>query len=143
MSEPIIQTGSLPNLVLSRDPSATALVGEMRKSELDTISTRLGRVCNRRMHWDQFFGVLSTLFFGGVIGGCLGLIPFYSQEPSPRGYMQALYGLALTAALIVALLSLCAWVGIKKERADSVSDIKADLDSVLQTYRDHADGASQ
>lgn len=118
--------------VLRRDPAATVTLEGLRHSEMLTISTRLGRVCQKESLWDRRFESLALICGGAVIGGGIGIVPFLSTHP--RGGAIAIYGIALVALLLLGCVSVFASVKVAEIKTESVVTIKEDFDSILLSY---------
>jgi hypothetical protein len=115
-------------------PEAIAEMAGIRQSELQTISARLGRVCEpSRARW---FAGAAVLALGGAVGGGFGLIPFLSTTPAPSSSATILYAALVGVGLVAALLCGLAYRALHVERADSVGAIKEDLDRMLAAYED-------
>jgi hypothetical protein len=110
------------------DPEAVA-TAEMTHADLTEVSTRLGRVT--KISWAAVFASFGVLVLGAAFGGIYGLIAFLDSTPNPSVQERALYFGALGVGLLIGGGSIVGSFFMRKERSESVRDIKADLDKKL------------
>ena len=100
---------------------------------MKSISERLGRL--GRFPWAKAWSTAATLSGGAVVGGLLALIPFLSTTPAPTSTWKHIYTAALIAGAVLTLIFLAAAITTHAERAESITDIKADYDKyMLETF---------
>jgi hypothetical protein len=104
-------------------------VEHVRHSEMQSISDRMARVGD--FPWARAWVTVATLSLGTLLGGLLALIPFLSASPGPSNEAELGYFVTLGVAAIVAMLSGLAAATVHRERAESISAIKADYDARL------------
>jgi hypothetical protein len=114
------------------DPETVA-TAEMVHFDIKEISSRLGRVT--RISWANVFATIGVLALGGVVGGVYGLIAFLDTTPNPSVLERTDYIGALAVGLLVGVGSIVASFFMRKERVESVHDIKADLDKKLAGWK--------
>jgi|GEM_PF-6809973 len=138
MTDPESGSGSW---ALSPDPKALATVEDLRLSELQGIHSKLGRVCKAdrqhwwsRIEWDAVFGALAVLFFGGVIGGAIALVPFLASSPTHRTRIE--YYAVLIVGFFLALLCVVARSAIRAERVASVAAIHNEVGEIVTRYEE-------
>lgn len=105
---------------------------EMGHADLREISGRLGRITN--LSWATIWATVGILALGGVVGGIYGLISFLDETPNPDTNERVIYMGSLGVGLLVGLGCICAAFFMRKERAESVKDIKTDLDTKLDGW---------
>ncbi len=115
-----------------RRSSATAPLTDLRHDEVLTISTRLGRCCNRGVDSERAWGALSLILFGAFAGGVYGAFPLWAANPSHQ--TKVYYVMAAGGALVLGVVSLVARLSVHKQRNDTVEAIKEDLDTILKSY---------
>jgi hypothetical protein len=120
-------------ITLAPDPAATAEVEGMRMRDLDLVSTRLGRV--GKWNWANVLGIIAVLLLGADIGGWISAWPYFRTAPAPSHFDKAMY---LGLLILVGAIGLTALIGAavgRKERVESVRDIKIDLDDLLKAWK--------
>ncbi|HTX32878.1 MAG TPA: hypothetical protein VMD09_15950 [Solirubrobacteraceae bacterium] len=117
---------------LEREATATAEVPKVRHAEMQLISDRLGRCA--RFPLASVWWSVATLAAGALIGGALGLIPFYATSPS--NHWKLIYFVAMGACALVAVIAVLAAMSTHRERSESIKDIKADFDKhILDSFQ--------
>ncbi len=106
---------------------------EMTHADLREISGRLGRVT--RLSWATVWATVGILALGSVVGGIYGLISFVDQTPNPSTNERVIYMGSLAVGLLVGVGCVAAAFFMRKERAESVSGIKTDLDAKLDGWQ--------
>jgi hypothetical protein len=135
------------------DPKALATLESVGHSEMESIHTRLGRVCRakeegkwfqkawRRIEFDRVFGAAAVLFLSTTVAGALALIPLVdakdsSGEPTLSDRAVTEYVVALIVLGVVGILCAAARMAIKAEREDSVRNIYTDFGRILERYEE-------
>lgn len=127
--------------ILQRNPAEIAVLSDVRHSEMRGISTRLGRLCNRKVDSERGFAAVALILFGGLAGGVFGAFPLWAASPSHQ--TKVYYLLALSLALLLGVVCLIARLAVRIERIESIEAIKDDLDEMLGGYTvAHVEGAS-
>lgn len=106
---------------------------EMTHSDLIEVSTRLGRVT--KLSWATAWATVGILALGAVAGGLYGLISFLDQTPNPDTSERVIYMGSLGVGLLIGSGCVAAALFIRKERAESVRDIKTDFDKKLAGWK--------
>lgn len=118
-----------------RTLESIAEVEHLRHSEMASISDRLSRIGD--FPWARAWITLATLACGAFLGGAVALIPFLSATPAPSGEDELIYFAVLVVVAVAAVLSALAAVTSHRERAESVSAIKADFNKhILGTFEE-------
>jgi hypothetical protein len=115
-------------LVLEPKASRTVELGKLRRSELESISDRLGRMS--RIQWDRFWYAAAGVFLGAGLGGGFALLAV--ESPTTSQLHRVWFG--ITAAVFIALVCFLAGLSTKSQRDDSIAAIKMDLDKIWNAY---------
>ena len=110
------------------DPAYVAEVSKLRRHELQSLSNRLGDVTRRE--WARAWNAACALGLGGAIGGTFGLLGLQN----PTHTQKVHYWIAIGTALVLTVVCGLASLNVSTERADSVGNIKRDLDKMLEAY---------
>lgn len=125
-------TGESSRDVLHPKPEDVAELGRIRRRELQSLTDRLGRVEARPRSrvWNGAGAVLVSTSLGALLAG----IPLLSSTADWDDWVIPVYAAAIGVALLVGGLCFRAARSMRDERADSVADIKTDLDRLLAAY---------
>jgi hypothetical protein len=115
-----------------RPKPESVATAEMTHADLREISSRLGRVT--KISWATVWASVGVLALGGVVGGVYGLVTFLGQSPNPDEAERVEYIGGLAVGLLIAVGSLVAAYFMRKERAESVHDIRTDFDKKLDDW---------
>jgi hypothetical protein len=141
-TDPLSHGGSahkeVPPPKMPRRAKAIAEVEHLRHSEMQSISDRLARVGD--LSWASAWLTAATLFGGVLVGGGLALIPFLSTNPGPSVEDERLYFIALGMTALLTVVSIVGSLTAHKERAESISAIKADFDKHILSSFDEPNG---
>src|SRR5436190_13859181 len=103
---------------LRRSDAATAVVENVRHSEMSSLCDRLGSVGN--FAWSSAWVMAATLLGGAVLGAAFGLIPFFSATPKPSHWDRLLYLGAIGIGALLTLVCVAGALTTHKERGDSI-----------------------
>lgn len=122
---------------LRRKPEATDEVLDLRHAEMQTISQRLGRVCEvpRAPRWEK----ASELSYGACLGGAVGFVPFIASDPA--AILVEAYVVLVAIAGVLGFVFHRAAGAISGERVEQIGAIKQDYDKfILKTFVEPEDG---
>lgn len=125
------RTQEMPPVVSAR-PEAVAELGQLRRRELEVLSDRLGRVDqpDRATRWTSAGVVWLSVALGALVAG----IPLLNSRSNWDGWVIPVYASAIGVSLLIAALCGLAGRSVRRARAESVTAIKTDLDSLLSAY---------
>lgn len=69
-----------------------------------------------------------------ALGGTLAAIPYLSDDADMQSWIAALYWTSITALVLSSILCFLFARTVTQSRAETIADIKDDLDTMLNSY---------
>jgi hypothetical protein len=125
-----LDPGSAP---LQRSQAATVEVSDLRLEELRVFERRLEHLSDQPhgRYWRPFGWTLIGASLGGVVAG----IPMFGSDQDWSAWVLPVYAVAVVVLFVIGLLALLAAKTTEGERGDSLTALKEEYRTMLNSWR--------